>query len=185
VRAPPPALPLRGPRVILREWRDSDRAPWAALNADPEVRRFFFATLTRAEADSAIDRYIAHQEQHGFGFWALEIPGLADCAGFVGMQRLYPHEPFSPGVEIGWRLARAAWGHGYATEAARLCVDFAFGPAGLPELLGITARLNLPSQRVMQRLGMVFDQAFDHPDAPAGHELAPHLLYRLARPAAV
>jgi ribosomal-protein-alanine N-acetyltransferase len=171
--------------VILREWRDSDRAPWAALNADPEVRRFFFATLSRTESDAAVDRYIAHQRKHGFGFWALEIPGLADCAGFVGMQQLQPHEVFSPGVEIGWRLARAVWGQGYATEAARLCVDFAFGPAGLSELLGITARDNQPSQRVMQRLGMVFDRAFDHPDAPEGHALAPHLLYRLARPPAV
>lgn len=176
---------LEGARVRLRDWREADRAPYAALNADPAVREYFTGLMTRAECDAQIDRFAAHLAQYGFGFWALEIPGVADCAGFVGLKHLGDTDPIGPGVEIGWRLARAAWGQGYATEAARLCVDFAFRQLGLPELLAWTAAANQPSRRVMQRLGMVLAREFDHPRIPPGHPLRPHVLYRLQGPAAL
>lgn len=172
---------LQGERVLLRAWREADRAPFAALNADPEVRRFFTGTLTRAESDAQIDRFTAHQAQHGFCFWALEVPGVAPCAGFVGLQWA-DDLPNSPQVELGWRLARHAWGFGYATEAARLCVGFAFGPLKLDVLHAYTAEGNLASRRVMQRLGMEEAGNFLHPSVPTSHPLAPHVLYRLPRP---
>lgn len=172
---------LRTSRVALREWRESDRASYAALNADPEVRKYFTTVHTRAESDAEIDRFIAHQAAYGFCFWALEIPGLLDCAGFVGLRRLGAGDLVGPGVEIGWRLARAAWGAGYATEAARLCVDYAFGRLQLDELLSWTAALNTPSRRLMERLGMTLVREFAHPRIAAGHPLRPHVLYHLTR----
>jgi RimJ/RimL family protein N-acetyltransferase len=118
---------------------------------------------------------------HGFCFWALEVPGVAPCAGFVGLQHS-DDIPGEPGIEIGWRLDRAAWGFGYATEAARLCVDHAFGPLGLETLVAYTAAGNAPSRRVMQRLGMAEAGDFLHPALPPDHALARHVVYRLGRP---
>jgi ribosomal-protein-alanine N-acetyltransferase len=171
---------LRGERTLLRPWRDADRAPYAALNADPEVRRWFPGTLTPAESNAQIDRFIAHQAAHDFCFWALELPGVTPCAGFVGLQ----HSDTIPGphtIEIGWRLARDAWGCGYATEAARLSVAFAFDRLGLDVLHAYTAEGNAPSRRVMQRLGMQQTGDFLHPSLAPDHPLARHVLYRLRR----
>lgn len=172
---------LEGTRVILRDWRAEDAAPYAALNADPEVRRYFTGTLSRAESDAQIARFQAHQAAHGFCFWALEAPGVAPCAGFVGLQWA-DDLPNPPKIELGWRLARAHWGLGFATEAALLCVDFAFARLGLAELFAYTAEGNWPSRRVMLRLGMAEAGDFLHPSVPADHKLARHVLYRLPRP---
>lgn len=172
-------------RLLLRRWHGSDRAPFAALNADPEVMRYFPSTRTRAESDALVDRLDAAIEADGFGLWAVERRDSGAFVGFVGLSRPSFDPALVGQVEIGWRLAREAWGQGVATEAAREVVRFAFDPAGadLPALVSFTAAINDPSRRVMRRLGMAHDPAddFEHPALPPGHALRPHVLYRLSR----
>jgi ribosomal-protein-alanine N-acetyltransferase len=168
-------------RLMLRSWRDDDLAPFAALNADPRVMEFFPAVLSRAESDGLAARIRQHMEAHGFGLWAVEVPGAAPFVGFVGLTTVPPALPFAPAVEVGWRLGREHWCRGYATEAARAAVEFGFGELGLGEIVSFTAARNGPSRAVMERLGMVHSPAedFEHPSIPAGHALRPHVLYRL------
>ena len=177
------------PRLRLRNWRDGDFAPFAALNADPEVMRHFPALLERAESDelaTEIRRRIARQ---GWGFWAVEVAApdepVAGFIGFVGLNRPGFEAHFTPCVEIGWRLARASWGRGYASEAARAALDFAFHDLREPEVVAFTAAGNDRSRAVMERLGMRHDPAedFDHPAVPEGSPLRRHVLYRLQAPA--
>lgn len=174
---------MQGPRVALRGFTDADRPAFARMNADPEVTRYLLAPLTRAESDALVDRIRGHFERHGFGLWALEIPDHDGMrfAGFVGLMRPGFEAAFTPCVEIGWRLDRAAWGHGYATEGARLALAFGFERAGLDEIVSFTAVDNAPSRRVMERLGMTrsADEDFDHPRVPHGHPLRRHVLYRI------
>jgi len=172
------------PRLLLRPWRDADLEPFAALNADPEVMAHFPKTLDRAESDQVAARIRAGFEQRGFGWWAVEVPGQAPFIGFIGLSVPSFAAHFMPCVEIGWRLAREHWGKGYATEGARAALDFAFGKLGLREVLAFTTTTNLPSQAVMQRLGMRHspDDDFDHPSLPAGHPLRRHVLYRISAP---
>jgi ribosomal-protein-alanine N-acetyltransferase len=167
-------------RLLLRRWRAADRDPWAAMNADPEVMRHFPATLTRAECDAAIDRYVAHFDEHGYGLWVVEPRDTGEFLGFVGVNTVGFDAHFTPALEIGWRLARHGWGHGYATEAARAVVDHVRS-LGVEELVSFTVPANEPSWRVMERIGMTHDPAddFDHPRVPAGHPLEHHVLYRL------
>lgn len=174
---------LTGARVVLREWTDADLAPFAALNADPEVMRYFPGCLTRTESAALAARIRERLRDDGYGLWALEIPGVAQFAGCVGLAVPSFAAAFTPCHEIGWRLARACWGRGYATEAAQMAVEFAFGALGLASLVSFTARTNIRSQRVMQRLGMTHDPSddFDHPRLPPGHPLRAHVLYRLER----
>lgn len=173
---------LRTPRLLLRPWRDTDLAPFAALNADPEVRRWFAGTLTREDSDAQAARHQKHITTHGFGFWAVEAPGTAAFIGLVGLQHVTFAAPFAPAVEIGWRLARAYWGMGYATEAARAALAHAFGPLGLSEVVSFAVPGNLASRRVMERIGMTHDPDgdFDHPALPEGHPFRRHALYRAA-----
>jgi len=171
------------PRLRLREWRDSDLAPFAALNADPEVMRYFPEPLDRAASDALVGRIRDHFARHGFGPWAVEIPGVAECAGFVGLMVPTFEAHFTPCVEIGWRLARTAWGKGYATEAARAALDYGFNVLNLYEIVSMTVPANRPSRAVMERLGMARNPAddFDHPRLPVGHALQRHVLYRKRR----
>lgn len=150
------------------------------MNADPAVMAHFPATLSRAESDAAAERVQGHFRAHGFGWWVVEAPD-APFAGFVGLAHVRFEAPFTPAVEIGWRLARAHWRRGYATEAARAALVFGFGSLGLAEIVSFTAIPNAPSQAVMRRLGMTHDPAgdFDHPWLPEGHPLRRHVLYRL------
>ena len=172
---------LRTERTILRPWRADDLPPFAELNADPEVMRHFPATLDRAQSDAVASRIIDHMAKYGFGFWALEIPHRMPFAGFVGLAQVPFEAPFTPAVEIGWRLARPAWGHGYVSEAARACVRFAFDDLRLDEIVAFTVPANARSRAVMERIGMQRDLAddFDHPRLPEGHPLRRHVLYRL------
>jgi ribosomal-protein-alanine N-acetyltransferase len=170
-------------RLTLRRWRAADREPFAALNADPEVMRYFRGPLDRAASDRFVDRVEASFDDLGYGMWAVEVRSSGSFVGFTGLARQTFDAPFTPAVEIGWRLARPAWGHGYATEAARAALDFAFGVVGLDEVVSITTRHNGRSQAVMRRLGMTRDPAddFDYPLLPEGHPWRPAVLHRLTR----
>jgi ribosomal-protein-alanine N-acetyltransferase len=172
---------LETDRLVLRQWRPADRAPFAALNADPEVMRHFPAPLSRAESDAFADRLEADIARRGWGLWALETAADGAFIGFTGLQPVSFAAAFAPAVEIGWRLARSAWGHGYATEAARAAAGFAFAELGLDELVSFTAATNARSIAVMQRIGMTRDPAedFDHVRVPEGSPLRRHVLYRL------
>jgi RimJ/RimL family protein N-acetyltransferase len=179
-----PEVVLRTPRLILRRWRPADRAPFAAMNGDPAVMAHFPAPLTTAESDALADAIAAHHAARGFGLWALEIPGVAPFAGFVGLSVPSFSAPFTPCVEIGWRLAAAHWGHGYATEAGRAVLSYAWDALALDEVVSFTTAGNARSRAVMARLGMRYDPAedFDHPRLAAGHPLRRHVLYRVGRP---
>ena len=168
-------------RLILRRWKEADRAPFAELNGDPETLVFFPSTLSREESDEFVDRIEARFERDGYGLWALEVSQTGEFIGFTGLAPLRADVPNGGGMEIGWRLARPAWHHGYATEAARAARDVAFGGAGLPELWSMTAVLNTPSQAVMRRIGMTEAVRFDHPGVPAGSPLRKHVMFHLAK----
>jgi RimJ/RimL family protein N-acetyltransferase len=175
---------LETPRLRLRAWRPEDRAAHAALNADPRVMEFFPATRNRAESDASADLVEAHFARHGFGFWVLELPGVAPFAGLVGLNVMTIDVPFAPAVEVGWRIAYEHWGQGYAPEAARACLDYGFGARGFDEIVAVTAVANARSRRVMEKLGMTHDPAenFEHPSVPTGSSLREHVLYRLRAP---
>jgi RimJ/RimL family protein N-acetyltransferase len=172
---------IRTPRLLLREWRPEDRAPFAALNADPRVMEHFPGVLSRRQSDALARRCERHFDLHGFGPWAVEVPGVAPFAGFVGLVVPAFEAHFTPCVEIGWRLAAEHWGHGYASEAALGSAAQAFEVAGLDELVSFTTPANVRSQAVMRRIGMTHDPAddFDHPSFPSGHRLSRHVLYKL------
>ena len=166
--------------MLLRRWRSSDLAPFAALNADPLVMEHFPATLSRADSAALIARIERCFDQRGYGLWAVEIPTEAPFVGFVGLDPVDAGLACAPAVELGWRLARRFWGRGIATEAASAAMAFGFDVLGLSDLLAYTAVGNVRSRRVMERLGMRRDPAedFSHPKLTSGHPLAPHVLYR-------
>jgi len=166
-------------RLILRQWREADREPFARLNADPQVREFFPRCLTRDESDADVSRIHQWIEERGWGFWAVEVRGGAPFIGFVGLS--VPN--FRSCVEIGWRLAKEHWGHGYASEAAVASLRFGFEKLTLQEIVAFTVPLNERSMGVMKRIGMTRDPAddFDHPNVEPGHPLRRHVLYRMKR----
>lgn len=172
---------LETERLILRAWEPGDREPYAAMGADPAVMEFMPSLLSRAESDGMVDRLVQHHAVNGFGPWALETKADGGFVGFVGLLRPNFEAPFTPCVEVAWRLARSAWGHGYATEAARAATRDGFDRLGLSEILSFTVPANVRSIRVMERLGMARDPMadFDHPRLPEGHRLRRHVLYRL------
>lgn len=173
---------LRTPRLLLRRWRPEDRAPFAALNADPRVMEHFPSPYSDEETDRMIARIEQHWEQRGFGLWAVEILGAAPFAGFIGLSVPRFDAPFTPCVEIGWRLAAEYWGHGYATEGSRAALAFGFDTLRLEEIVSFTVPENLRSRRVMEKIGMRHDEAddFEHPLLAEGHPLRRHVLYRYA-----
>jgi RimJ/RimL family protein N-acetyltransferase len=170
-------------RLLLRGWRDSDLEPFAALNADPEVMEHFPSTLDREASDALVGRIRSRMDDLGYGLWALEVKATGEFIGFTGLARQTFPAHFTPAVEVGWRLARSAWGNGYATEAALASLAHGFGVAGLDEIVSFTATTNVRSQRVMQRIGMTHDPADDflHPNVPEGSPVRPHVLYRVRR----
>ncbi|MDP9117528.1 MAG: GNAT family N-acetyltransferase [Actinomycetota bacterium] len=180
---PLPTPHLIADRLTLRRWTDQDREPFAQLNTDVEVMRYFREPLDRAASDSFIDRIETAFDELGYGLWAVEVRASGAFIGFTGLALQTFEAPFTPAVEIGWRLARSAWGHGYATEAAQAAIEFGFGTVGLTEIVSMTSVTNERSRAVMRRLGMTRDPAddFDYPRHPVGHPLRPHVLYRIAR----
>jgi RimJ/RimL family protein N-acetyltransferase len=177
------AAVLRTERLVLRPWRDDDLAPFAALSADPEVMRWIGALLPREESDAVAARIRAGFDQHGFGLFAVEVPGHTRFAGFVGLTVPAFEAHFTPCVEIGWRLARVHHGRGYASEGARAVLAYAFGHLDLDEVVSFTAASNEASRRVMERIGLARDPSgdFEHPKLAPGHPLRPHVLYRGSR----
>ena len=169
-------------RLLLRRWQPRDRAPFAALNGDPETMRFFPATLDRAQSDALVTVIEERFDRQGYGLWALEVTATGEFIGFTGLNPMPDGVPGAGGMEIGWRLDRHAWHHGYATEAARAALGVAFDGAGLPEVWSMTAILNEPSQAVMRRIGLTEVARFEHPRVPEDSPLRPHVLYHLARP---
>ena len=174
---------LRTERLLLRTWLPTDAEPFAAMNADARVVEHLPSALTREQSDDLVARIRAHTERHGFGLWAVEIPGIAPFAGFLGLGVPRFEASFTPCVEIGWRLAAEHWNRGYATEGARAALRYGFEELDLAEIVSFTSPDNLRSRRVMEKLGMRHDLAgdFEHPLLPEGHRLRPHVLYRLAR----
>jgi len=174
---------IRTERLLLRRWLDEDREPFAVMNADPAVVEHLQGPLTRERSDDFVDRIEAHWDGKGWGLWAVEVPGAAPFVGYVG---LWPAEYVQPGmIEVGWRLARDHWGHGYATEAAREVLRFGFEDVGLEEIVSFTVPQNTRSRAVMERIGLVHDPDgdFDHPrvDAARYPQLVRHVFYRLGR----
>ncbi|HEY2252727.1 MAG TPA: GNAT family N-acetyltransferase [Planctomycetaceae bacterium] len=169
----------------MRAWRTSDLAPFAAMSADQRVMEFFPKLLDREESDALAARVSEHFDQHGFGLWAVEAPGISDFIGFVGLSVPRFEAHFTPCVEIGWRLAYEHWGCGYATEGAQAALDFAFDRLQLDEVVSMTVPANRRSWTVMERLGMKRspDDDFDHPLLAEGHPLRRHVLYRIPRSA--
>jgi RimJ/RimL family protein N-acetyltransferase len=174
---------LRTERLLLRRWRDEDREPFAALNADPRVMEHFPGLMTREASDAFVDRITAGLEANGFGLWAVEVPSDAPFIGFVGLSVPSFEAHFTPAVEVGWRLAAESWGHGYATEAARASLAHGFGTVGLDEIVSFTVPANRRSRAVMERIGMRHDEPgdFEHPNLPESSPLRRHVLYRLGR----
>lgn len=178
-----PTFVIKTPRLILRPWCDEDHAPYAALNADPEVRRYWPTTLNREESDAQAARLQKHIDEHGFGFWAVEAPSVADFIGFIGLMHAQSDLPFAPAVEAGWRLARPYWRRGYATEGALAALADGFGRLGLQEIVAYAVAINAPSRRVMERIGMTHDPAddYDHKDREPNDPLCRHVVYRKKR----
>ena len=176
-------LELRTPRLRLRQWCAADRAPFAALNADPRVTEYFVSTLSSEESDGLAARIQNHFERHGFGLWAVEITGETEFAGFIGLCHCPFEAHFTPAVEIGWRLAAPYWNRGYATEGALAAMSCGFQELQLDQIVSLTAAGNIRSRRVMEKIGMTRDPEgdFDHPSLPVGHSLRRHVLYRTQR----
>ncbi|MBD2577998.1 GNAT family N-acetyltransferase [Oscillatoria sp. FACHB-1406] len=174
-------IELETERLYLRQWQDSDRAPFAQLNADYRVMECFPATLDPAASDALVERLQAFILQHGWGFWAAELKETGAFIGFIGLNIPGYDLPFSPCVEIGWRLAFSYWGKGLATEGAKAALRCGFESLNLLEIVSFTAEQNTRSRNVMKRLGMTEAGTFYHPLVPAESPLRLHYWYRLDR----
>jgi len=178
-----PILELNSARLLMRQWHDDDLPEFAAMCADPQVMRYFPALMSRLESAALIGRVRGHFAELGFGLWALERKDTGEFIGFTGLGVVGFEAHFTPAVEIGWRLARKHWGLGYASEAAWTALACGFERLGLDQIVSFTSQSNMPSQKVMQAIGMQHDEAddFDHPQLADGDPLKPHVLYRITR----
>jgi RimJ/RimL family protein N-acetyltransferase len=176
-----PSVHIETERLCLRDWKDADAEPFAAMNADQRVMEFFPAPLKREQSDELMVRIRSNMARDGFGLYAVEVRATRAFIGFTGLAVPTFSAPFTPATEIGWRLARQVWGQGYATEAAAAVRDHTFGALGLDALVSFTSQQNHRSRRVMEKIGMTRDPADDfiHPGLPSGHRLASHVLYRI------
>jgi RimJ/RimL family protein N-acetyltransferase len=177
------AQPIETPRLLLRAWVDADLEAFAAMNADPEVMEHMPRVLAREESDALATRFRRSLAERGLGPWAVEIPGKVAFIGFIGLAVPAFDSHFTPCVEVGWRIARAHWGKGYATEGARAALRAGFEELGLDAIVSMTVPANLRSRRVMEKLGMTHDEVddFAHPLLDPASPLRPHVLYRLTK----
>ena len=176
------AIYLETARLILRDWQDSDADTYVQMNLNPAVRRYFPGLQTREESLAAIERFQNGIRTRGYGFFAVALKASDAFIGFTGLSHPGFDAWFTPYPEIGWRLSETAWGQGYATEAAQACLDAAFTRWNMEVVYSFTAAPNLPSERVMQRIGMEKHSTFQHPQLPEGHWLREHVLYRAFSP---
>lgn len=172
---------IHTPRLVLRRWRPEDRISFALMNADPRVMEYFPGLLSTQESNGQADRIEAHLDKHGYGFWAVELKDIAPFVGFIGLAVPRFEAPFTPCVEIGWRLAAEYWGQGIASEGAKAALEYGFNALNLKEIVSFTVPANIRSRRVMEKLGMKHDPKddFDHPLLAEGHPLRRHVLYRV------
>jgi RimJ/RimL family protein N-acetyltransferase len=172
-------------RLILRPFVADDLDAFAAINADPEVMRYFASIRDRARTAAMMETLNAIGRADGFSFMATIERASGRLIGMIGLKRVVPEMPFAPNVDVGWRLARDCWGKGYASEGARAAIAEGFERFGLPEIVAFTRPDNARSRAVMERLGMTRDPAddFDHPELPVDHPMRRHVLYRLPRAA--
>lgn len=176
---------LETDRLILRQWQASDHQPFIEMGLDPEVMQYFPKCLTATDSLNLIQRVSDAIQRNQWGFWAVELKSTGQFIGFVGLHQLETQFDFSPCVEVGWRLAKAYWGHGYATEAAQASLNYAFDVLNLEKVVAFTAIINHPSQAVMKRLGMYKVKEFNHPELSDGHQLQKHVLYEILKPSLV
>jgi RimJ/RimL family protein N-acetyltransferase len=178
-------IPLVTERLILRSWRQEDKPPFAAINADSEVMRFFPSTLTRSQSDSLADRLEAAETEEGMTFYATEEKATGRFVGIIGLKPVAQELPIAPAVEIGWRLTRDVWGRGMAPEGARAVMRAGFDELGLESIVSYTSVANAPSRRVMEKIGLVrrAEGDFDHPFIAAGHPLQRQVLYDIDKTA--
>lgn len=174
---------IETPRIRLRSWSPGDLEPWARLNADPSVMEFFLRAYDREESIATAQLMQVELEHDRYGWFVVEVKDRFPFAGVIALQDVPFQARFTPAYEVGWRFIPEAWGSGYATESAAAAIDYAFNTLGWYEVVAMTAKINLRSQRVMQRLGMTHDSRddFEHPKIPEGHRLRPHVLYRINR----
>ncbi|AUD14993.1 MULTISPECIES: GNAT family N-acetyltransferase [unclassified Planococcus (in: firmicutes)] len=165
-------------RLGFRRWKTSDHAPFAALNANPDVMEFFPKTLSRTESDALIERIEAHFEEKGYGLWAVERKEDGAFIGFIGLLDVNFDIGIEDATEIGWRLEKKFWKKGYATEGANACLAYAFEELGKREIYSFTSTVNTPSETVMKRIGMEKAGEFEHPRVPQGSPLRKHVLYK-------
>ena len=171
---------LETSRILLRPWKDDDYAPYAAMNLNHDVTRYFGRTLNSKESDKQADYFRVDLESRGWGFWALERKIDGAFMGYTGLMETKSDLPIPPCVETGWRLGREYWGKGYATEAAAVSLEFGFGELNLPAVFAYAALGNVLSRAVMERLGMELTPiTFEHPRLPENHTHRLHCLYRL------
>ena len=177
---------LKTQRLIIRNWKPEDLKPFALINADPRVMENFPATLTEEESNKLAARFQEKIDEYGYGFSALERIDTGEFIGFVGLNYLSPESfpaPFTPAVEIGWRLSSNHWGQGYATEGAREVLRFAFENLKLNEVVAMATTQNTKSHAVMKRLGMTYspNDDFTNPKLPENHPLYHCVLYRIKK----
>ena len=174
-----PQIFIETPRLILRQWQETDHEPYIQLNQDEEVAEFFPSVSTRDETLAQINRFILHIKRYNYGFFAVERKDNRQFIGFTGLSHPRFESYFTPCVEIGWRLSKANWGQGFATEAAKACLEFGFDKLGLDEIYSFTSIYNVRSEQVMKKIGMTKEGLFDHPSIEDGHILKQHVLYKI------
>jgi 3-dehydroquinate dehydratase/shikimate dehydrogenase len=174
---------IKTKRLLLRAWKDNDIESFAAMNADKKVMEYFPKVLTREESYSLFKKISTHIQKMGWGFWAVEVPGISNFIGFIGLSPVSFTAHFTPAVEIGWRLGLAYWGKGYATEGALASLEYGFKKLHLPEIVSFTAKQNAKSIAVMKRIGMHHNPSddFNHPKLMKGNPLLRHVLYRFSK----
>lgn len=170
-------------RLRLRQWEETDLEPFADLNSDPRVREYFPYVLSRQESNQEVFEFSRHIDNFGWGFWAVSLIQTDEFIGFIGLEEVYFKRPFSPAIEIGWRLAYTHWGKGYATEGAKAALQYGFVTLNLQTIVAYTAVQNKRSRHVMEKIGMSHDPHydFDHPDFPNDHKHKRHVLYRIGK----
>lgn len=176
-------LRIETPRLILRQWKESDLRPFAEMNADPEVMKYFLKPLTEEESNAMVEKCSQRLAEDKFGYWAVEEKETCDFLGFVALQRVPFECPVKGQIEIGWRLKGSAWGKGFASEGAKKLLEYGFSHLGFDEIVSITAKVNERSQKVMERIGMKRRQEdnFDHIKIPEENPLRPHVIYRIGK----